>query len=152
MTRFLDELVILAASRSHTLPGAWVRVTLGMSRRNDFNLLAGPADPDGRIAVPAEALETEIEKIRDLFLMDYAGLDAWDGSIRVAVLSREDVERALSAADIWGWVAGVRSKEELRALREFGKVLQDLAGEELTVRVTVRPEDAATLIEEVSEA
>jgi hypothetical protein len=64
MTRFLDQLVILAASRSHALPGAWVRVTLGMSRRNDFNLLAGPADADGRIAVPAEALETEIEKIR----------------------------------------------------------------------------------------
>jgi hypothetical protein len=43
-------------------------------------------------------------------------------------------------------------REDLGALTEFGRVLQDLAGEELTVKVTVRPEDAATVIEEVSEA
>jgi hypothetical protein len=48
--------------------------------------------------------------------MDYAGLDAWDGSIRVAVLSREDVEGpCLQRTSGAGWQAFDRKRSCVRS-------------------------------------
>lgn len=152
MERLPDELRISATSRNQGLRGAWVRVTLGTTKKNAFNLLLGPADTQGRLVATRQDILDQIQEIRDLFLMDYGGPDAWDGTITVVVLNHDDVNRALSAFDLWGKAVGVRSEQDLSRLKDFGDVLKDLQGEELFVVVETRPPDTALIEEIVSRA
>jgi hypothetical protein len=152
MKPFPDVLIVSAISRGRGLGGAWVRVTLGTTERNDFNLLLGPADPQGRLVVKRQEILNQIQEIRDLFIMDYGGPDAWNGTMNVAVLNRDDVSRALSAFDLWGKAVGIQSQGDLGRLKEFGDALETLGGEELFVTVETRPQDAAVVKEVVSRA
>lgn len=152
MKRFPEELVVSAISRGLGLDGAWVRVTLGTTEKNDFNLLLGPADAQGRLVVTRQEILNQIQEIRDLFIMDYGGPEAWNGRVNVAVLNRDDVSRALSAFDVWGKAVGIRSQRDLGRLKEFGALLETLEGEELFVTVEARPPDAAVIEEVVSRA
>jgi hypothetical protein len=145
-----EELTIVASAGREPLAGAWVRATLTMTRKNDFNLLVGPTDSEGRVIATRADLTSQMTQIRDLFLMDYAGPEAWDGSIRVAVLSRDDVETALSAFDVWGTTVGIRSQSELQQFRQFETVLKGLEGQEFHVDVFARPSGAAVVVEEMN--
>jgi hypothetical protein len=84
--------------------------------------------------------------------MDYADIAEWNGSIRVAVLNGEDVERALSAFDLWGSAIGIASSEDLDRLRRFGNALVTLVGEDLHVATTTTPPNAPEIISEVIRA
>jgi hypothetical protein len=147
-----DELIIQARDREGGLAGSWVRLTLATRRKNDFGVVLGPADREGRLVATRQEVLDQIDETRDFFPMDYTGLADWDGTIRVSVMNRDDVSRTLSAFEMWGKALGVRSPQHLDQLKAFGRLLQSREREELHVRVQARPPEVARIEQVISHA
>jgi hypothetical protein len=139
MTSELPEsLEMVARSGGTPLVGAWLVVTLGMTRKNPHAVLVGPTDGNGRVTVARETIEEDVLHVREISPMDYSGLRAWDGTIRVEVMNLERVRRALSAVDMWEELGSLRSEENLGLLREYGERLESLKGQLLQVETRAR--------------
>ena len=73
-----------------------------MSQKNPYQLAFGPSNSEGNIRVTADQIRKEALKVNQLFVMDYAPLEAfWTGTIRIVPLNREALQRALSAARLF---------------------------------------------------
>jgi hypothetical protein len=116
-----------------------------VAEKNDFNLLVGPTNDEGMASIGGVDVARQIEQIRSLFLMDYAGSESWTGLIRLAALNSSDVESAISAIEIWGASPGLDSLEDLALLRTFGDYLERHSGEELAGNAWAEPANAARL-------
>jgi chloramphenicol 3-O-phosphotransferase len=132
------------------LAGAWVRLALHTTEKNDYNLLFGPADGGARLVVLEGELMDQTERIRNFFLMDYAGIESWDRTMTIAVLNREDVGRLLGAIDLWGIGVAVKSETDLERLKAYGDTLTGMAEARLRVHVEVEPPEGADVTAEVS--
>src|SRR5438309_1708314 len=78
--------------------GGWIRVSLGMSRKNPFHSLHGPADGRGLVTVSGEELLRWSAATIDSALMDYANPEgAWTGELAVAPVGLASAATALKA-------------------------------------------------------
>jgi hypothetical protein len=140
-----DVLRISVQTKGKPMAGAWADITFGMARKNRHGTLAGPTDENGEVIVQREDIEESARHASELSPMDYVGLDAWDGTIRVEAINRERVRGIVSAVDLWEDLGSLRTEENLRALRRYGEFLETIAGEELSVSASCEPGDAAEI-------
>lgn len=78
-----------------------VAVTLQTTAKNDFNLIAGPSDANGKIYLTQGEMKSEVQRSADAFPADYAGLSAFSGVIVVSPLDHVHLEAALDAYDLY---------------------------------------------------
>ena len=119
------------------LPGAFVCIQIKTNRKNDFALAFGPADDSGALEVSREALLSEAEKSRNLFLMDYGHPEAdFAGQIVVEPFNLEAIERALAAYRLFRNVSAY-SSSYAEDLENAHKVLATLGLKMLHAEVEV---------------
>ena len=147
-----DALHISLFADGQPLPGGWVMVHLGMTKKNSHGLLAGPTDPAGRVDVPRPRIEALVDNELATSPMDYGGLEAWDGLINVEPLSREAVSGVFEGIRVWDDLGSIETEENLERLRVFHETLGRLSGAELTVTAVCEPPDAATVTTSVRHA
>lgn len=80
--RYPEQLVVNVTAAANPPPGAWILLTLKMPAKNDFNLLFGPADRQGRLVIRWPEVEAQVQQARNMFPMDYPSLESWNGTIR----------------------------------------------------------------------
>lgn len=115
--------------------GMFVRVTIKTTRKNDFVLGFGPSDEEGMLQISRAQLLREAEKERRLFVMDYGHPEAdFAGEISVRALSREDLQRAIVAYDLYQGVSPY-APEYAENLQEARLALEELKPRELAVEV-----------------
>jgi hypothetical protein len=134
------------------LPGAWVVVHLGTTKKNAHGFLAGPTDDDGRVDVPRHQIEERIADELARSPMDYGGLEAWDGLINVEPLTQESAAGVLEAIRLWDDLGSIDTEENLDVFKAFRDMLGLLSGAELTVAASCEPPDVATVTTSVREA
>ena len=82
------------------LAGAWFEIELPMRSKNSYAIPIGPADETGQLVVSGSRLRELIHEINHLFPTDYAGLDRWNGELRVRPVNRPALERLHGACDL----------------------------------------------------
>lgn len=145
----LPEALSVSISVNGTpLPGGWVRVTLPMRTKNPFQLLFGPSSPSGSLVISRTDLLREIQKQRDLFLMDYADpAKEWSGELLLRPLNRADVQKVLKAYALYS-STGIYPPQIEEQLLHLDEVLERAGLGEICVtltsstEVTVRTENA----------
>ena len=143
--RYPDQLVVDVTAAADPLPGAWILLTLGMATKNDFGLLFGPADRQGRLVIRWPEVESQVQQTRNMFPMDYGSLASWNGTIRVVAMNREAVARSAAAVDTWG-TAGIPGGDSGHALLlSLGAELQRRAGQDLVVAANLEPADSGSV-------
>jgi hypothetical protein len=86
-------------------PGMFIKVRLRMPRKNDYHLVFGPSDAQGRITVTHDRLLAEARREAEFFLMDYGDAAEAADEVSVTPLSSDDLDRAISAHDLYAQVA-----------------------------------------------
>jgi hypothetical protein len=140
-----DSISIHVASGGAPLRGAWVSVSFGMQHKNPHGVLAGPSDESGEVRVVRETVERNVQRAIETSPMDYVGLDAWDGSIRVQAMGRELVGKIFSAVDVWDDLGSLESEDNLQQLKEYDRQLEQIPGQRITVRATSNPRGSARI-------
>lgn len=143
--RLPETLEMYAHSGGSPLRGAWIVVTFGMVRKNAHQVLVGPTDEQGRVIAARETIEDDVQHAREVSPMDYSGLRAWDGSIRVEVMNSERVQRALEAIELWEDVGSLKSEDNVGLLREYGDHIAVLKGQPLHVETRAHPTGEYTI-------
>lgn len=83
-------------------PGAWVRVTAGMVRKNPLASLHGPADAAGIIRLTGRDLMDWARQSVRLAIMDYGDPSReWSGELSVEPVGLVSIEKALVAHSIY---------------------------------------------------
>lgn len=85
--------------------GLLVLVSLKMGRKNDFEVVAGPSGPGGRLRVTAAELRAEIERTLRQLPADYhdpSAADGLTGVIELMPMAVTDVEAAEAAVAVFG--------------------------------------------------
>jgi hypothetical protein len=147
-----DILHVVLFADGRSLPGGWVAVYLGTTKKNAHAFLAGPTDVDGRVDVPRHRIEERVQHELTTSPMDYGGLGAWDGLINVEPLTRESVDNVFEGFRIWDDLGSIETEENLEGFKAFRDSLERLAGAELTVTAGCEPPDAATITTSVRRA
>jgi hypothetical protein len=146
-----DTLHISVFADGQPLPGGWVRVHLGTTKRNSHDLLACPTDAAGRVAVTRQRIESFVQDQLAASPMDYGGLAAWDGLINVEPLTREAVSGVFEAIRIWDNLGSIET-EENGTLQALFETLDRLSGAELIVLAGCEPTHAAIVTTSVRRA
>ena len=115
--------------------GAFVFIRLKMPKKNDFDLLFGPANASGRILVTQEDLVREGRKDTNFFIMDYADPTQATGEYTAAVATPEDLDRALQGFEKFapafpypaGWQATLREARAATAKLSFPVEVQSVS-------------------------
>lgn len=126
--------------------GRWISVTLPVRVKNEYGFIFGPSDAKGRITIDREALLAEAKETERTGLMDYAGLEGnWTGSLQIAALDVDGVDRALEAHAVWS-AAGIRFPPDyVSSLTRLRRVLVD-EPVPASLRVELMPAGAANLV------
>lgn len=117
--------------------GLLVLVCLKMARKNDFDVVAGPSGPGGRLHLTAAALWDEVERTLRQFPADYHDPEAADGLtgvIEVMPMAAGDVTAALEAVELYGAVVPYPDGYAVR-LRTAAARLDLLTAERVEVEV-----------------
>lgn len=147
-----DILHIVLFADGRSLPGGWVAVHLGTTKKNAHGFLAGPTDVDGRVDVPRHQMEERVQHEVTTSPMDYGGLEAWDGLINLEPLNRGSVDNVFEGIRIWDDLGSIETEENLEGLKAFRDNLDRLAGAELSVTAACEPPDAATITTSIRRA
>ncbi len=85
------------------IPAAGIPVTvrIKMRQKNDYNILAGVTDSEGKLSVNASRLESDILESQMLFPMDTAPLAEFGGVISVHAMDVTEVTAALKAYEFY---------------------------------------------------
>lgn len=104
MTALPNQFTVTCRADGSPAGGVPVGVTLHMTRRNPYFVIAGVTNPSGQLVVTRDALVREANATRNLFPADYAPLDGaggFAGRIEVAALTVPEIEAALRAYDLY---------------------------------------------------
>ncbi len=82
-------------------PGRLNSVSLLMARKNHYNMIFGPSDDSGKVAVASDDIIDEVKYAVEMSPMDYDDLDGFTGDILVAPLDCRQIESALRAFDLY---------------------------------------------------
>jgi hypothetical protein len=94
----IPEKVIVTA-KGEFKPGLAVRLKFGMSRKNDY-IYTAFLDSEGVANVPVNELLRSFSEDQKLFLMDFCDpREFFTGHIEAHVLSKEEIEKSISAID-----------------------------------------------------
>jgi hypothetical protein len=147
-----DRLRVLAVSDSKPLSGAWVRLTLPTTRKNDFMMSFGPADKEGVLEISATDIERKVRATKNFFLMDYGSLADWTGEIRISVMNREAVELLMDAYQIFGRTPKLYPVDLPDLMDAYDRRLREVEDQMLTAEVEQEGETRATITLEPVEA
>ncbi len=101
-----DESIVTCKADGEPMMGLLVMVTLEMRKKNDYHVLFGPSDRQGRIQVRKSEILEKIREEQSLFPMDYEGEEFRGESLRVEPMGLRDLESALKAYEVYGPEAG----------------------------------------------
>ncbi len=105
MTVLPNQFTVTCRADGTPAGGVPVGVTLHMTRRNPYFVIAGVTNTNGQLVVTRDALVREATATRDLFPADYAQVEGADGQftgrIEVAALTVPEIEAALRAYDLY---------------------------------------------------
>jgi hypothetical protein len=134
------RLAVVARAGDQPLPGAWFELELPMRTKCSYRVPVGPADENGEFRVSDAELRSAVERINDLFPMDYVGLNAgWTGELVLRPVDRQVLARLQDAYLTWRETGfyPARFAEHLAALK---RTLDSLPREApLQVTATVEP-------------
>jgi hypothetical protein len=92
------QITITISTGGKPLVGVPVNLVFLMKQKNHHSFVFGPSDVSGQICVTNDEIKHEARKTMELFLMDYADIEAhWTGTLHVTPMNREAIKRALSA-------------------------------------------------------
>jgi hypothetical protein len=101
--RLPDLTQITCLADGHPLPGAWVKLIVTVAHKNNFSVIAGPADTDGAIWVTREEILKSGEQDVTAFPMDYSHPEKdWTGSLLIEVMNSSGVDLARRAHELNG--------------------------------------------------
>ncbi len=83
------------------LEGAWVDVRLPMTRKNDYNLMFGPTDRTGTLAISRADLANHVHVVQLSGLMDYMGLSMWTGELMLTPFNGKAIRQAEDGHRVW---------------------------------------------------
>jgi hypothetical protein len=112
---FPDNLKINVKDKKTLSPIPDIAVFLKLFARlkNDYSILLPISGPNGEIFIEKEWVEEEVQKTRNLFIMDYSStLDDCDHIVELKVLSGEEIRRAIEEMRIYNKV-GIIDEEEI---------------------------------------
>lgn len=135
--RVPERILINVTADGKPQEGIPVRLSFIMARKNHHGFIFGPSDASGLIQVDGDMIRREARREMEIFLMDYADIDAyWTGVLRATPVNRESLERALAAYRRFRHCGFPPGYEEmlLRADATLGKIPT------ATLRATVRCE------------
>lgn len=118
--------------------GAWIILVIKTSYKNPFNLLFGPTNSLGEIAITRAQVLAEAEKNRRMFLMDYGHPEEdWTGHIEIEPMNVEDVQKALQAHELFK--GAFKYPEDFQQkLLDYLEGLKQVIGERLDLEAWVK--------------
>ena len=88
---------VIVTAKGEFKPGLAIRLKFGMSKKNDYSYIAF-LDSEGIAKVTKDELLRDFDESQKLFGMDYCNpREYFTGRIETHVLSKEEIERAISA-------------------------------------------------------
>jgi hypothetical protein len=114
MSNFPDliKIKVIDADKGLPLANIAIRVTLFARRKNNYNLLPPVSDEEGVITITKSWLDEEINKERNLFIMDYASsLNDCESKIEINILSANEIENAVKGLRLYQKVIGITDEE-----------------------------------------
>ena len=125
---------VICRADGRPLKGELVTLTIKVRRKNDFNVPGGPTDDSGTAVMTLPEVEEWADLARGTFPMDYTGLGDFNGELVVSAESRDSLDRALRAYEMFhrgiDYPAGYAEK-----LRGAKKAVEQIAPAILTVEV-----------------
>jgi len=98
----LDEVIVGCLLDGRPFEGAWVMASLGMTSRNAFHSVYGPADDHGIVRVTGDELLQQAIRTWNAALMDYRDPQVdWTGELSFAPFGWESASRALKAYEMF---------------------------------------------------
>jgi hypothetical protein len=93
-----EKTTITVTTGGKPLAGVPVKLIFLMGKKNHHSFVFGPSDVTGKISIGGDEIRREARKTMELFLMDYADIEAhWTGRLRVIPMNRESIKTALLA-------------------------------------------------------
>jgi hypothetical protein len=135
-----EKIRIATKINGREAPGMFAMLKFVMAKKNSYNLVFGPSDAKGQIEVTRDQILSEARKTKELFLMDYADIESfWTCKLLVTLMSREAIQRALSASRLFRRYEYAPNYEE--QLRAADNVLAQTPEAELSVSVLCQPSE-----------
>jgi hypothetical protein len=98
-----EKTILTITSDGKPIAGVPVKLVFLMLKKNHHVFVFGPSDMSGTVSISNDEIRREARKTMELFLMDYADIEAhWTGRLRVMPLNREGIKAALSAYSTFG--------------------------------------------------
>ena len=93
----------LADKEHHPLrvPNVLFRITAFASRKNDFRFQPFASTAEGVAVVVKQEIEDGIADCYDAGVMDYAHISECSASVEIALLTEQDIARAIEARNVW---------------------------------------------------
>ena len=136
------SIILIADGRP--LAGVPVYLSFVMAQRNNHNFVFGPSDTSGNIRITNDEIRQEARKTMELFLMDYADIDAhWTGRLQARPMNREAIKGALSAYRQFGSNQFPAGYEQM--LLAADAILSKIPKAKLEVSVQCEPQNAFTV-------
>lgn len=115
--------------RKHGKPleGFWAGLIFPTRHRKPHAFRLGPTDRSGRVAVDGEWMVEKIEQNMLDYPMDYSGIAALRGDVRIEAMRAENVARLRSAAKESGAYAKLLDLDDaqIQSLHKYAGLLRD---------------------------
>jgi hypothetical protein len=126
------------------LAGVPVNLTFIMAQKNNHNFVFGPSDTSGNIRITHDEIRREARKTMELFLMDYADIDAhWTGRLQAKPMNKEAIKGAHSAYRQFGSDQFPAGYEQM--LLAAAAILSKIPTAKLEVGVQCEPQNTFTV-------
>ena len=114
MSRFPDRIKVKLIRDGNNFPlsNIAIRIRLFAKHKNDYKFIPPVSDKDGIIEITKEWLTREIEKERNLFIMDYSSnLYDCDSKIEFTVMDYTEIQKAVNGLKLYKKALNISDKE-----------------------------------------
>lgn len=106
------NLILIDNSISKPTSNIAVKIRLFARHKNDYYLIPPVSNDKGKIELRKSWLNDEIEKIRNLFMMDYSStLDDCEPKMEIKVMNMNEVNQSVKAMNQWKSVLNISNLE-----------------------------------------
>lgn len=102
MTQIPDYITCQASLDGQPAEGILISARFGVTHKNAYFFLLGPTSNEGIAVLSKDEIIKKAKKELELAIMDYVPLEsAFNGDITLKPMSREDIEKAIDAYNIY---------------------------------------------------
>ena len=139
-----ERIEVMVTVDGKPLEGVLIQVSIVTTFKNNFNLLFGPTDDQGRVVITRAEMIKEARRDQELFITDYGDPEThFAGELVISIFGREKLK---SAIDVYpGFKDTVEFPADyLNQLKRAQAILEQLAGKEILLNIALKEVNGLT--------